>query len=201
MRVLLAGICVLVVSGSSPAFAQEVHGGFKAGVNFANLDLGASDAPNVDIHTGAVFGGFVEWPVGARVSIQPEVLLANKGASIKDSDVTASVRLKFVEVPVLVSIEAARSRSTSLHVFGGPSFGFRTSAKVKAEAAGLSEEQDIKDQVEAFDFGIAFGAGITAGHFVADGRYTFGLTDLNKGVDIPGSVHNRVFTVLAGVRF
>jgi len=201
MRVVMAGICVLVACGSSPAFAQDVHGGFKGGANFAKLDFGASDAPNVDIRTGVVFGGFVEWPVGPALTIQPEMLVANKGASFAQDGVKFTARLWFVEVPVLASVGVARSGSTSIRVFGGPSFGFRTSAKLRAEANGLSDEQDVKDQVKAFDFGLAFGAGIAAGRFVADGRYTFGLTDLNKGTTLDSSVHNRVFTVLAGVRF
>jgi hypothetical protein len=79
--------------------------------------------------------------------------------------------------------------------------GFKVSAKATAEFDGQNESEDIDEFVESFDFGIVFGAGFETGNFVLDGRYTWGLSNINKDDTDPTNVKHRVISLMAGVRF
>lgn len=61
----------------------------------------------------------------------------------------------------------------------GPQVGFLASAKAKAEAQGVSAEEDIKDQLKGIDFGLNFGVGydLPLGLGV-DLRYNLGLSNV-----------------------
>ena len=85
---------------------------------------------------------------------------------------------------------------------GGSSFGFRVS-EVQKEAG---EELDFEDQTKTFDFGIAFGGGVSFDKLVIDARFTLGLTniinetgkaDLGPNAD----AKNRSFALTVGWRF
>ena len=45
------------------------------------------------------------------------------------------------------------------------------------------------------------GAGVNLGRLLLEGRYTYGLTDLNKVKDPSGSNQNRVISLLIGFIF
>ncbi|HEX2339249.1 MAG TPA: outer membrane beta-barrel protein [Vicinamibacterales bacterium] len=65
----------------------------------------------------------------------------------------------------------------------------------------VSEDQDIDDDVESFDFGLVLGAGIDASRLTFDGRYTWGLTSIaNTPVEDDVQVKNRTFSLMIGFR-
>jgi hypothetical protein len=185
------------------AAAQDVSGGVKGGVNFANIviDGDAADV-NLESRIGWVAGGFVTWPVTPRFDIQPEALISVKGATVDEFGLEVDLELTYLEFPILFRYGAPVSSGTSLKLFAGPSLAFKLDAEVNGEFFGTSEDDDIDDEVESFDFGLVIGAGIEAGRLSLDGRYTWGLTNLaNVPDDDDVTVKNRVFSILVGFRF
>ena len=45
------------------------------------------------------------------------------------------------------------------------------------------------------------GLAVEAGRLVFDGRYTWGLTNISKDTNDPGTAKHRVFSATVGVRF
>ena len=197
--VILVG--VLLVPGL--AAAQDVSGGVKGGVNFANLvfDSDVADV-NLDSRVGLVAGGFVTWPISPRFDIQPEALVSVKGASFSDFGADSDVELTYLEIPILFRYGSPISTGTSLKLFGGPSLAFKLNAEVTGEFLGISADQDIDDEIESFDFGLLLGAGIDSGRLTFDGRYTWGLRNIAATeVEDDVQVKNRAFSLLIGFRF
>ena len=61
---------------------------------------------------------------------------------------------------------------------------------------------DVGADFERFDVGIVVGAGMDIGQWiVVDGRYNWGLLDVNRNPDVTASIKNRALTFMAGVRF
>lgn len=195
-------LALLLVCGGT-AFAQQPAAfGVKAGANFADLNFeGEGGDVNLDRRTGFVGGLFVVVPTNRRLALQTEALFSQKGAKSEEGDFSSSITLNYLEVPVLARFSSPATDGASFHVFAGPSLGFRLSAKTKTEFDGEDEEEDIDDEVKRFDLGLAIGAGLEFGRFVVDGRYTWGLTDLNKEEEEDVKIKNRVFSVMAGIRF
>lgn len=201
---LIPIVLALIVGSSGVAAAQDAPAAFgaKAGVNFANLNFdGDGVNVNFDQRKGFVGGLFVVWPATGPVALQTEVLYSQKGAQIEEDGMTGKIKLDYVDVPVLARVSSPASGGASFHVFAGPSFGFRVSAKTEARFEDGEESEDIDDELERFDFGLVAGAGVEFGRFVIDGRYTWGLSNINKDDEDDVKIKTRVFAVMAGIRF
>ena len=203
-------LCSLVVAltvltgGVAAAQDQPAAVGVKAGMNFSNLNFEGDGATvNLDQRKGFVGGLFVVWPATSRVALQTEALYSQKGAQMEEDGASGKIKLDYVDVPVLARFSSPVSGGTSFHVFAGPSFSFRVSAKAESSFEDEDESEDIDDDVERFDLGFVAGAGLEFGRFVVDGRYTWGLSNINKNKDETDDVKikNRVFAVMAGIRF
>lgn len=191
---LLLGLIVLT---ASPARAQGGSGAI-IGVNFANIEFTDNDAPEPDRRTGLVGGVFVNVPLGASLSVQPEVLYSQKGAKFQEGNNEARLELDYLDVPVLLRVTAGGQ--SGLALFGGPSVGFKLRARSKIDVDGTTDEEDISDDVETIDYGLVLGAGIQGGSFFLDGRYQWGLSNTNKDKTEP-EVKNKVLSIVLGFRF
>ena len=78
---------------------------------------------------------------------------------------------------------------------------FALRARARATFNGFTTELDVMDQVNRFDFGVAMGGGVEFGSIVVDGRYTLGLTDIDKDKSDTVTTKNRTISVTAGFRF
>ena len=193
---------LVVVAGTASAQEQSAAVGVKAGINFANLNFEGDGATvNLDQRKGVVGGLFVIWPADGRLGLQTEVLYSQKGAQMEEGGDSAKIKLDYIDVPVLARFSSPVSTGTSFHVFAGPSFGFRVSAKAESSFEDEDDSEDIEDDVERFDFGLVAGAGLEIGRFLVDGRYTWGLSNINKVESDDVKIKNRVFSVMAGIRF
>lgn len=197
---LVLAALLLIVPGS--VGAQPVTGGVKAGVVFAdltNFEDALEDVMSTSVRTGFTGGGFVTF--GERFAVQAEVLYTQKGTEAEELGVDVEVDIDQIEIPVLARYTFGTG-ATRGYVFGGPSFDFKVDAKVKASFEGEEEEEDIDEDVETFEFAIVVGGGVEFGHFLVEGRFSLGLTDLVKDdEDFDQSIRNRTFSILGGVRF
>jgi hypothetical protein len=192
----------VLTGGVASAQEQPAAVGVKAGMNFSNLNFDGDGASlNLDQRKGFVGGLFVVWPATGRVALQTEALYSQKGAQMEEGDASGKIKLDYIDVPVLGRFSSPVSGGTSFHVFAGPSFGFRVSAKAESSFGDEEESEDIDDDVERFDLGLVAGAGLEFGRFVIDGRYTWGLSNINKDEADDVKIKNRVFAVMAGIRF
>jgi len=113
--------------------------------------------------------------------------------------VDSEIKTDYLVTPILVRYRL-QSSGSGLVLFGGPSLGFKLSAKSVSEFGDFTSEDDISDEIESVDYGVVFGAGWEAGRLTIDGRYTWGLSNISTREDDPKTQH-RVISVLAGVRF
>jgi hypothetical protein len=193
----------LLLGGTTAAMAQETAAfGIKGGVNLADLQFEADGADlSFDRRTGFVGGLFMIWPAVSRVALQAEALYSQQGAQFDEEGANGKVKIDYFTVPVLLRVSSAPSGQSGFHVFGGPSLGFRLRARTSGNFEGESSSEDISDDVERFDLGVTAGAGVDINRFTIDGRYTWGLSNLNKEDPDEVKIKNRVATIMVGVRF
>jgi len=202
-----AGLAMLFVS--MPA-QGGVRVGALAGANVATLDVNMED-PDVTFRAKTFFaaGAVVEVGLSRHLSLQLEPMYLQKGGKIviRDffgEDASASVRLSYVELPVLLKVSKPTGRVRPYLVVG-PSVGYRTSVRVKDETTGEEEDPaDADENLRKWDFGVTAGAGLAvpAGRATVfvESRYTWGLVNLDKE-DEDLTLKNRGIQVLAGFTF
>jgi hypothetical protein len=209
MRVAVITLAILLGFVATHATAQERQIGGKLGPTIAGLAHNFGDADGKyrrKVSLGG--GGFVVLPITGRLAVQIEALFTPKGAKLPpDIDVTNTLFIDYLEVPLLGRAIVARSASRSLHVFAGPSAAVRLNAKYRVATSGPiggtnGFTEDVSSGIERFDMGIVAGGGFDAGrHLVIDARYSWGLRDVNREAFENERVRNRALTILAGVRF
>jgi hypothetical protein len=192
VKKILVLAAVVGVLGATEARAQD-RGGVRFGYNAATL---STDEQGFDpkVRSGFVVGLFGVVPVNGMFAVQPEFLYSQQGAKVEDGSDKATLKIDYVQIPVLGRIRLGANSPAFLLV--GPSFGFRT----RAEADFGGDTQSFKDDVKGNDVGLVTGISVYSGMFVVDGRYTWGLMNIDDTGDV-SNTKNRVFSVSAGIRF
>lgn len=177
------------------------HVGIMAGINSSTF--GGSDVDSPDHRTGFLGGLYATLPVGIpSFALRPELLYSQKGVKNTDQGLSATIKLDYIEVPVLFQVAIPAGPGIRPLVYAGPSFAFKASCRVEASQGGQSlssgctnPDADIELGVKSFDVGGVVGGQLNfglAGRAVGVGvRYTYGFTDLTDN----GSVKNRVLSV------
>lgn len=194
---------VAMVAMASAPSAQGLGYGVKAGVTLADLheDDNGETTP-FDFRVGPVIGAFVTWPLGSRVELQPEVLFTQKGAKFEQGGATLTQKLDYVDVPVTVSYRLFGGSGRNVAVFAGPSFGIRVRAKSSASVSGgATIEDDVSEQVKQTDLAVVGGLAYHRGRLVVDGRYSWGVSDIDEDTTDNIKIMNRGISFLAGWKF
>jgi hypothetical protein len=178
--------------------------GFKAGLHWASIPeysgpLGGLDSGSVRNLCG---GPFVVFPLAGILELQPEAMFVEKGARLEatspDLSLEATLELQYLEFPILGRIAIQRSGTTRWYTLAGPSFGYQVRARERIESLGQESEQELPG-AERFEVSLVLGGGVRAGWFVAEARFTQGLTRIEAGGS--SDFKNRGFAVLLGVHF
>jgi hypothetical protein len=188
-------ITLVALLGIATANAQ-IKFGAKAGMNLTTI----TDDDEAEFKFGFHVGGFAEFVLNERISLQPELLYSTQGATSSYSsdglNVDETVSLDYINVPVLLKVNIAGGLSAEV----GPQIGFLLSAKAKEEAMGVSASVSIKDECKKFDVSAAIGLSYTfAEKFVASARYNLGLTNLPKDEEFKSK--NSAIQISFGYKF
>jgi Outer membrane protein beta-barrel domain len=203
MRQLRARIVLVVtlaaISASTTAAAQGLESGLKGGVNLATLGTDEDPAPDLTFRLGIVAGGYVRWKLGDRLDVQTEGLFSQQGAAASAVGVDGKIKVDYAIIPILARYRLSSS-GEGLVVYGGAVPGVKLRAQATAESGGQAVKTDISDDIETFDFGVAFGGAFEFGRWSIDGRYTLGLISINADPENDAKIKNRLISGLVGVR-
>ncbi len=209
-RVLRSIACVGMMTAlivlPAPAAAQTATFGVEGGVAVSNVDF-SSDIFSVsfDNRLGGVGGFVIATDFNRSVGLQIDVLYLQGGTKSSDAlfaDVgELDVRVDYLEVPVLVRGNFHASDTVTIRLLGGPAFGFKLNDKQTFAGEDLSGEDALT--LKSYDIGLAFGGAVQFGKFFVDGRYMFGLVNIDDDPDDEGFVEikTRAFTFMIGFVF
>ncbi|MDR6967937.1 opacity protein-like surface antigen [Flavobacterium arsenatis] len=183
--------------------AQEINYGAKAGLNIATIVGDVEE--DLESKVGFHLGGFVEFKISEKFSIQPELLYSQQGTKLEytESDgfenytIKATAKYDYLNIPVMAKYYVANG----FNLQAGPQIGFLVGAKDKVEVESIALEVDAKDNLNKLDFGLNFGAGYDfTNKIFAEVRYNLGLSELGKDEEgLEGK--NSVFQISLGFKF
>jgi hypothetical protein len=206
-RFLTISCAAALVVLAGEVHAGRITAGVKAGGNFA--EFGGDDQPDhLSRRNAFMGGGFVAFPINARLGVRGEVNYAQKGAEgdflTTDGDThTALYKLNYVDIPVLFTGDfPAGSSKFAFSVFAGPSFNFNVTHEAAVEEHGTLDLPNVK----SFELGAVVGGGVTYAlekfSLVGDARYTMSVTSISD--DMAGQsvdIKNRGFALMGGIEF
>jgi len=156
-------------------FSQQIHFGIDPGMAISR----GSYKPSAGLDR-RVFGGFdggvlLEIGLAQKFMIQPEVNYSIIGVELNDGVNEATIKLRYITVPVLAKVSVFRK----FNLFAGPQAGFLTWAK--RDSSFTSEMVDLKQDFKSGDFGLVFGGEYKfTRHIFLGTRYNLGLHQIAK---------------------
>lgn len=171
--VLVAGIAGAQHSNSP---AGHVNFGVKGGVNL--YDIHHDNSTKYDLKTGYHVGLLGHIHFNRKFAIQPELVLSHQGGRYSFENSNSNYTLDYLNIPVLFQYMF----DNGFRLQAGPQAGFLISAKSKTD----NNSVDIRDDYNAFDFGLSLGASYVfpSTGFGVDARYNFGLANINKNSSV-----------------
>lgn len=168
---------------------------------FTSIDLKAF---NEDIIQGQAsinqgFGVVVGFNLTKNFGFQGEVNYYKVSQSFRDLNVSNEVNIKYLNIPLLLSINTNKEKRLNFNVVAGPQFGINAGASIDVSD---TEDPDVVRAVVAVkkgDIGLAYGAGfefaINTNHTI---RLDFGYRGFYGLVDIDADKsENNTYNVIA----
>lgn len=190
MKKLFLAVVAMMVSAAT--FAQNEVGQLtiqpKVGVNIANI----TDVNDADPRIGLAAGAEFEYGLTDNIGLSAGVLYSMQGVKTTIVDADCTLKLDYLNVPILANFYVAKGFAVKL----GVQPGFKLSSKAKFKESGASKEVDV-DGVKSVDLSIPVGLSYQYQNIVFDARYNWGVT---KIVDDADSKHS-VFQITVGYKF
>ena len=190
MKKLFLAVVAMMVSATT--FAQNEVGQLtiqpKVGVNIANI----TDADDADPRIGLAAGAEFEYGLTDNIGLSAGVLYSMQGAKATEDGADCTLKLDYLNVPILANFYVAKGFAVKL----GVQPGFKLSSKAKAKGSGASVELDV-DGIKSVDLSIPVGLSYQYQNIVFDARYNWGVTKIVDDVD---SKHS-VFQITVGYKF
>lgn len=220
-------IIVMLLVGSFTAAQAQIHLAPAVSFNINNMNFDPKLDPSegdVKWKTGFGAGLIATFPLNDRFALQVEPMFMQRGVGLEGSEndggdtysIKQNIRLSFIDVPVLVRA-AFGSGNLRPYIAAGPYAGYLLSAKAKIDEARFNgqpvdgfegQEEDVKDDLKSFDFGLNFGGGLSIpagrGNLMVEALYNLGLSNLEDSGDNTEAVsdaRNRGVMVKAAYSF
>jgi hypothetical protein len=196
-----------VLAPSGAARAQSF--GLVGGATLGEINVSGDERANVVLtdKLEAAGGLFVAFPLGARASFAPEILVSNKGSQLAVAGVNERIRLAYAEVPLTFRLSPPPDSTLHwLRMVAGPYVAYLLDAS--SRPAGGGARRDVDDAFERADWGWVAGVGVEVGRLGIDARYNGGVADIGRRPGealLPSSgdlkFRNRWFSFLGRYRF
>lgn len=145
---------------------------------------------------GVSIGGFLAFPVGSRLVLQPQLLYTDKREKKYWSDIGLGSRRfelpapRYLELPLLVRGHLASAGSVRFQLVAGPLLGMVISDLIAADDGGVSDGEK-----GTLGWGGIVGLSVALGSVMLDVRRTWEW----YGSDEPTPLHNRTLAFMFGI--
>jgi hypothetical protein len=178
--------------------------GIKGGYSWSKFS--PSEPPPFTLGNLSYFVGGIYFNINMGfLSLQPEVLYTRMGARAEEAGDSLEYRFDYIQVPVLLKINVIPAGPVRPFIAVGGYGSYLLKAKGVMVVGGVTEEEDLSDTFQKYDYGAVGGAGL-AFHLpgisiTVEGRYNLGLANILKDPSEGEYVKNRSIMALVGIGF
>jgi opacity protein-like surface antigen len=141
---------------------------------------------------GYGIGGLIAVNITKHVGIQGEVLYNSLSQKYKDQDLDREINVKYINFPILLTLNSGKGKQANANVVFGPQFGMNIGSSFERSSGSNTDTVTYVLATKRSDFGFAYGAGL---EFMLNEiktirldlgfRGVYGLTNINKMIS-PG---------------
>jgi hypothetical protein len=165
---LAASTTFLVAQEPTTTTGNGTYPGFELGARymptFSSFDVRGSNGVVYSQFTlSHGVGGFMAFNANEHVGFQVEGIYLEMTQKYRDRDLDRTVRLNYVNFPLLLSLNTSKGAPVNLNIVGGPQFGINVGSHVDSEPGGTADTVTAVLAVKSGDVGVAYGAGLEFG--------------------------------------
>lgn len=151
----------VMVPVSSPSF-HIVEFGFRFMPTFSSFDMKTSSGGTVkgEVTLGYGVGGLLAINFSNHVGIQAEVIYNSLSQKFVDQELEREINLRYVNIPLLVSLNTGKSKPVNLNAVFGPQIGFNVGSSITSSGGTSSDTLTTVLAIKKSDIGFAYGAGL-----------------------------------------
>ena len=108
-------------------------------------------------------GAFLGFNFTDHVGIQGEIIYSSISQKYKEMDVEREINLKYINIPLLFSLNSGKSNPVNLNIVAGPQIGLSVGSSVNSTGGNGTYTSQAVLSIKKSDIGVAYGAGIDFG--------------------------------------
>jgi hypothetical protein len=155
----------LLIASVIKADAQKVEFGLRFMPTITSFDMKTSSGGTVkgEVTFGYGVGALLGFNFNDHVGIQGELMYSSISQKYKEQDVEQKINLKYVNIPLLLSLNTGKSKPVNLNIVAGPQIGISAGSSVSSTGGEGTSTVNAQLSVKKGDLGFAYGAGLDFG--------------------------------------
>jgi opacity protein-like surface antigen len=149
------------VAGPPPSF-PVVEFGFRFMPTFSSFDMQTSSGGTIkgEVTLGYGVGGMLGFNFSNHVGIQGEVIYNSLSQKYKDQGLQREINVRYINVPLLLSLNTGKGNPVNLNMVLGPQFGLNIGSSIKGSSGSSTDTLTTVLAAKTSDLGFAYGAGV-----------------------------------------
>jgi hypothetical protein len=158
-------VAALLFAGTLNTQAQTGEVGLRFMPTFSALNIKTSDGGTIKGKLTMGYGGgiFLGYHFSDHVGVQGEIIYSAIAQKYKEEDIEREILLRYVNIPLLLSLNTGKTQPFNFTVVAGPQIGFSIGSELSASGGGGSTTGEAVLAVRKGDLGVAYGAGVDFG--------------------------------------
>lgn len=156
---------VLIVLCTINAYAQkiEIGGRIMPSVSSINMKTSSGGTVKGEVTLGFGAGAFLGLYLSNHLGLQGEIIYNSFSQKYKDVNMEQKINLRYVNIPVLLSLNTGKSNPVNLNIVAGPQVGLNVGSNIETSGSNGTENVIAVLAVRKSDLGLAYGAGLDFG--------------------------------------
>lgn len=145
--------------------AQSVEFGLRLMPTFSSFDLKTSSGGTVkgEVKVGFGAGALLGFNFSDHVGVQGEIIYTTMSQKYKESDIERKVNLRYVNIPLLLSLNTNKNAGVNFNIVAGPQIGISVGSSLNISGNNSTDSTQAVLSVKKGDLGVAYGVGIDFG--------------------------------------
>jgi hypothetical protein len=165
LRMILYVSVAALFAGPINTEAQTGEVGLRFMPTFSALNIKTSDGGKIKGKLTMGYGGgiFLGYHFSDHVGVQGEIIYSAIAQRYKEQDVDREITLRYVNIPMLLSLNTGKTQPFNFTVVAGPQISFSVGSELSASGGNGSTTGEAVLAIRKGDLGVAYGAGIDFG--------------------------------------
>jgi hypothetical protein len=158
-------LLLLIQTLPNHGLAQYGEVGLRFMPTFSAFDARTSDGGTVQGELTLGYGGglLLGYHFSEYVGVQGEIIYTSLTQKYKETDAERRVDLKYVNIPLFLSLNTGKTKMVNFNIVGGPQIGLSVGSKLTTKNDDGSSTSKAVLAVKKGDLGLAYGAGVDFG--------------------------------------